>query len=96
MSLQSARFAGDAELEACLNGANKLKLGSTGPAVAKIQRALIDLGHLLARFGADGKFGSETAAAVRGFQNSKSLRPIDAVIGAQTMRALDGALPPRP
>jgi hypothetical protein len=96
MPLQSARFAGDPQLEACLNHLRNLRIGSTGPAVAKIQRALVDLGFPLPRSGVDGKFGIETAGAVKRFQKSKGLIPVDGIVGPDTMRALDASFPAAP
>ena len=93
MPLRSARFAGDPTLEAVLNHSTKLQKGSTGTAVVKVQQALLDLGFQMPRFGADGSYGDETVAAVKSFQSSKGLRPIDGIIGADTMRALDAAFP---
>lgn len=43
----------------------QLAQGSAGPAVRHVQVLLIDAGHPLAPYGADGKFGPLTAAALR-------------------------------
>ena len=51
MPLKSPRFAGDPVLERCLAKKDKLKIGSKGPAVEKVQKALIDLQIPLSRFG---------------------------------------------
>lgn len=56
-----------------------LKVGSRGPAVVEVQRAL--------RIPADGVFGSGTAAAVKRFQVSRRL-VADGVVGLQTKQAL--------
>jgi peptidoglycan hydrolase-like protein with peptidoglycan-binding domain len=94
MALRSTRFAGDRELEACANGAAVLRIGAAGPSVQKVQQALIDLGLTLPRFGADGKYGHETSAAVQAFQRSKSLQ-VDGRVGKDTMGALDREFAPR-
>ncbi len=46
-----------------------------GEAVRALQRRLIALGFPLARFGADGLFGRETAGALRAFQHMAGLPP---------------------
>src|SRR5262249_47309865 len=84
--LQAARFSGDEVLEACFDNERFLRFGSTGPAVEKLQQALIDAGFPLPRFGVDGLFKSETQGAVRAFQRSQGLAP-DGTIGPLTMGA---------
>lgn len=49
-----------------------LNVGTRGPAVAQLQRALIDAG-ITVRGGADGVFGQATQAAVRAFQTQRGL-----------------------
>jgi peptidoglycan hydrolase-like protein with peptidoglycan-binding domain len=46
-----------------------LEMGDTGAQVKEFQKKLIDLGHDLPRFGADGGFGDETLVSVKEFQN---------------------------
>ena len=70
-NLTSARFAGDPTLDQVLNGT--LRLGavgtnptpapvlSSGPAITKVQQALIDIGFEMPINGADGSFGAERA-----------------------------------
>ncbi len=91
---RSARFQGDAKLQAVLNGRRFLRRGSRGSDVRKVQQALIDLGHPLPRFGTDGKFGSETKRALRDFQRSQNIQ-VDGVVGPQTMGKLDDAIAAR-
>ncbi len=62
-----------------------LKIGSSGPEVAKLQRRLSALGFASGR--ADGRFGMRTDAAVRDFQASVGLAD-DGVVGALTRDAL--------
>jgi hypothetical protein len=64
MPLTNPRFVGDAVLEACLAGQHRMMAPETGPAVAKVQQALIDLGFALPMHGADGTFSDETSSAV--------------------------------
>lgn len=100
--LKSARFAGDPALNQVLNGT--LRLGavgtppfpapvlSDGPAIAKVQQALMDIGFPLPEFGADSSFGAETGQAVVAFKRDWHLVPVDPVVGPKTMDALDREL----
>jgi peptidoglycan hydrolase-like protein with peptidoglycan-binding domain len=97
--LQSPRFAGDPVLEACFDNERLLRFGSRGPAVEKIQQALVDAGFPLPVFGVDGIFESETAGAARDYQRARSLAP-DGIVGPITMGTLDAEFavpgPPAP
>lgn len=113
-ALQSPRFTGDRELEAVLAGSLRLAAKGTpafpapvqheGPAIAKVQQALIDLGYSVGSHGADGKFGPDTGAAVVKFKKDWHITPGDPVIGRATITALDkdiaardrGLTPPTP
>src|SRR5262245_9926858 len=73
-----------------------IKLGSTGPAVKKAQRALIER-YYLAVGTDDGIFGPVTDFAVRSYQHDRSTRQfnafsfplaIDGVVGPQTWHRL--------
>ena len=86
--LRAARFAGDLVLEACFDDERLLQFGDSGPAVAKLQQALVDAGFPLPVFGVDGLFKSETRTAVRDFQRSRGLDP-DGLVGPLTMGSLD-------
>ncbi|HMB36995.1 MAG TPA: DUF4157 domain-containing protein [Methylomirabilota bacterium] len=86
--LQAPRFAGDPVLEACFDNEQLLRFGSQGPAVAKVQQALVDAGFPLPKFGVDGIFRSETQSAVRKYQSAHSLNP-DGIVGPLTMGSLD-------
>lgn len=61
------------------SAAGTLELGSRGPAVAKLQRAL--------GIHADGIFGKQTRRAVRAFQRRSGL-VVDGIVGPQTRAAL--------
>ncbi|MDT5355395.1 MAG: hypothetical protein QOJ56_3927, partial [Mycobacterium sp.] len=102
VSLRSRRFSGDGDLAAV--SAGRLRLGapgtapvpapvlSSGPAVAKVQQALIDVGFPLPQFGADGTFAGETGVAVSKFKTSRNIHPADPVVGRATITALDTEL----
>lgn len=90
--LQSPRFAGDLVLEACFDEEDFLQSGKRGPAVEKLQQALIDAGFPLPEFGVDGIFESETQTAVRNYQRARKLG-IDGIVGPITMGALDAEFP---
>ena len=97
MSLTNPRFAGEPVLEACLAGEHRMLAPETGPAVAKVQQALIDLGFAPSLHGADGSFGDETGAAVVAYKSDRAIFPNDPVVGPRTMLSLDAEpdlLPP--
>ena len=71
--LKSSRFAGDEVLESCYDNERVLRKGDSGPAVEKVQRALIFLGFPVPRVGANGVFGDETKLAVRSYQEARGL-----------------------
>ena len=91
--LSSPRFKGDAELEACFDGEKIIKKDSKNniESVQKIQQALVDAGFPLPQFGADGKFGNETKAAVKEFQRQSGLeaKELDGEVGRITLSRLD-------
>lgn len=60
--------------------------------VLTLQKALLAAGLRLPRFGADGKWGGETRAAMRLFQEMNGLPPTDAP-DESTLKALMGARP---
>ena len=72
-----------------------IKKGSTGPDVVECQQDLIYLGYDLSPYGADGKFGAKTEAAVKAFQGSVGLKQ-DGIVGPKTWEALDEAVGPSP
>lgn len=87
-NLKSPRFAGDEVLEACYNNERILRKGDSGPAVQKIQQALVFLGFPIPGTGADGIFGVETSLALSSYQEARGLT-VDGVIGPETMESLD-------
>jgi Putative peptidoglycan binding domain len=93
--LESARFIGDPVLEACLAGRHRMLRPQQGPAVRKVQQALLDLGYDLGPRRDDGLFGRDTGAAVTLFKTRREIVPNDPVVGPKTMAALDAefALP---
>ncbi|MGE0223517.1 MAG: peptidoglycan-binding protein [Acetobacteraceae bacterium] len=62
-----------------------LRAGHEGEEVARLQNALQMRGSI--KLTVDGKFGAETEAAVRRFQQASKL-PADGIAGPQTLRAL--------
>lgn len=89
MPLTNPRFAGDPVLEACLAGQHRMLAPESGPAVAKVQQALVDLGFPLPGNGADGNFNDETGAAVTAYKTDRQIFPNDPVVGPGTMASLD-------
>jgi hypothetical protein len=57
------------------------------PEVTAIQQCLIRLGYDLGSYGADGKYGARTEAAIRSFQKSAGLNE-DGVVGPSTWNKL--------
>jgi len=72
-TFESPEFQGEGTLEAVLNGKRKLHTGDKGPAVEKVQTALMNDGEQLPQFGADGSYGGETSTAVKQFKVKHSL-----------------------
>lgn len=73
-------------------GERTLKQGMSGKDVAALQRDLISLNYGLGKWGADGKFGSQTKRAVIAFQHDHNLSE-DGIAGPKTFAALMNALP---
>ena len=72
-----------------------IKRGSTGPDVVECQKDLITLNYDLSPYGADGKFGAKTEAAVKQFQTASGLKA-DGIVGPATWAALEAAVDPGP
>ncbi len=69
--------------------------GERGPAVRRAQELLLHAGFALPRYGPDGDFGAETAAALAKFQRRERLSPSGRFDDA-TLRALEAAPAPSP
>ncbi len=67
-----------------------LRRGDSGSEVAECQRILLKRGYDLGAYGADGKFGAKTEAAVKAFQRDNGLAA-DGVCGPMTWAKLDAA-----
>ena len=72
-------------------GDRLLKKGVSGADVTALQEALLKLGYVLPKYGADGKYGVETEAAVLAFQKATTLTQ-DGKYGSQSHAALMAAL----
>lgn len=95
MTLQSKLFRGDQKLDAALiSDPAHIFQGATGPHVAKIQQALVQLDG--ANIATDGAFGPKTAAAVGAFKEKRKILNasgrIDNIVGKKTMAALDSEM----
>lgn len=69
-----------------------IRKGSTGAYVTLLQTQLIQRGYPLPRYGADGKFGDETAATLKEFQRDNGLEA-DGVCGPRTWKAFEDTEP---
>ena len=92
--LKSSRLAGDEVLEACYDNERVLQKGDKGPAVEKVQEALIVLDFPVPRIGTTGIFGDETELAVMSYQEARGLN-VDGIIGSETIESLDSEFPRR-
>lgn len=69
-----------------------LKKGDQGRYVTLAQTELIQKGYSCGSYGADGKFGSATEAAVKEFQTDHQINPTG-IINQETWEALDSVTP---
>lgn len=69
-----------------------IRRGDSGEDVKYCQELLLKLGYDLGSYGADGKFGAKTQAAVKSFQGSKGLTQ-DGIVGPRTWQALEEVAP---
>lgn len=82
----------------CVNGSvpvtdkPTLRKGDSGTYVTLLQTMLIQRGYSCGSYGADGKFGNATLAAVKAFQADAGLTA-DGVVGRKTWDALEGSEP---
>ena len=90
--LTNERFTGDATLEAVAAGSKTLGKGAPKAATTRVQKALVDLGYPLPKYGADGDYGNETAGAVKQFQRDHKLYA-SGEVDAETLRKLDQVAP---
>lgn len=65
-----------------------LRRGASGQYVTLLQTKLIQMGYDLGNYGADGKYGAKTEAAVKDFQRNNGLNP-DGITGPMTWAALE-------
>lgn len=65
-------------------------MGEASDDVQKIQEALQAAGYEMSQFGPDGKYGAETEAAVKAFQEAKGI-VADGIVGPETIAALQEA-----
>lgn len=93
--LTSARFSGNAVLEAVFDNERTLKKGNSGKAVELVQQTLVDLSYDLPDSGVDGDFGKETEAAIRAFQMDTGAT-VDGKVGRQTIGFLDSRVQGQP
>jgi hypothetical protein len=94
--LTHPRFAGSAQLVDVAAGTGVLGSGSRGDGLRAVQGALLDMGFALYG-GADGRYGPDTARALRNFQEHArmafpSMRT-SGVLDAVTLRALEALAP---
>ncbi len=94
MPLTAPRFAGEPVLEACFAGTHRMLTPETGPAVRKVQEALVDLGFSQQQ--QDGVFGVHTGEAVVNYKTVRNIFPNDPVVGPKTMAALDAECVDKP
>lgn len=69
-----------------------IRRGDSGEDVKYCQELLLKLGYNLGSYGADGKYGAKTLAAVKSFQGSNGLTQ-DGIVGPRTWQALEEAAP---
>jgi len=93
--LKAARFADNERLQRAARNSPPLRLNDVDDAVARMQRAFLDLGFPMTettkKTGApDGHYGAETAAAVRRFQEENGVSPPGGhEAGKKTLTKLD-------
>jgi len=84
---QKARAFVDPALRDVASGKKEIAKGAKGQDVGKMQEALQTAGYKLPRYGADGKFGDETAKALKKFQTDHCLKDTGR-LDKQTMEQL--------
>lgn len=86
---ENPQYKNNPPLEKANDNEMLIATGHKGGYVEEIQSGLLQLGHKLPNYGADGDFGSETRNAVIDFQTKNYLDDIDGIVGPETMGALD-------
>ena len=89
----SARFAGEPTIAAVVAGTTTLASGASGPAVARLQRALVDL-RRLPMAAVTGTFDATTRTAVLAFQKAQGIAETGK-LDVDTMKRLDAAFDTR-
>ena len=84
---QKARAFVDPALRDVASGKKEIAKGAKGTDVGKMQEALQTAGYKLPKYGADGKFGDETAKALKKFQTDHCLKDTGR-LDKQTMEQL--------
>jgi peptidoglycan hydrolase-like protein with peptidoglycan-binding domain len=99
LCLLSDDLKDDARLNDAFHNNPPLTARDPADSVRKLQQALLDVGEVLPKFGADGAWGPETSAAVFSFQSKNGIPPGGFEAGRKTLLALDANLqqaPPKP
>jgi len=91
-TLTNPRFADMPRLQDIAAGGPILGRRDPRDAVRAVQQALLDVGYSMLHFNADGRFGSETADAIRQFRADRGLAP-DGGLDAEALLALDRSAP---
>jgi peptidoglycan hydrolase-like protein with peptidoglycan-binding domain len=92
--LKAARFVDSDRLQKAARSSPPLKLNESDDAVARMQRAFLDLGYKMpittSKGGPTGFYGQETAGTVRQFQTNEGVRPVGGTeAGKKTLTKLD-------
>ena len=99
LCLLSQQLTGDKRLNDAFHNNPPLTVKDNGEPVRKMQQALLIVGEVLPRFGADGNWGgsgSETTKAVASFQSKNGIPPGGFEAGRKTLLALDAHLQQQP
>lgn len=89
--ISHARFQGSEVFSAVHTGAAKMSVGASGADVQALQQALSDMGFHVGEI--DGKFGRQTATALKNFQSNQKLTQTGE-LDAATFQKLEKAAPP--
>lgn len=89
LSTQRPRWTPAPSLSEAGGGGDFLRRGAEGESVRELQSMLVDRGLPIQ---VDGKFGPETARAVRAFQQREGIQ-VDGIVGPETLGRLQGSQP---